>query len=172
MEQKHHFRKVYKSDHLGIADLEDYIEEGKKLIFTIKEVKQHNIIPNVKGTGVLVAGKLISANIAYFAEPIKPMVLNATNAKQIKAFTGSSFVEDWKNVLIELYCDESVKMKGEVVGGIRIKPVQPISKAKTAFTKANFEAAKKANATIEMIEKAYTITDEVKKEYLDYVTTK
>lgn len=164
MEQKHHFRKVYKSDHLGIADLEDYIEEGKKLIFTIKEVKQQ--------LGVSVAGKKIDANIAYFVEPIKPMVLNATNAKQIKAFTGSSFVEDWKNVLIELYCDESVKMKGEVVGGIRIKPVQPISKAKTAFTKANFEAAKKANATIEMIEKAYTITDEVKKEYLDYVATK
>jgi len=100
------------------------------------------------------------------------MVLNATNAKQIKAFTGSSFVEDWKNVLIELYCDESVKMKGEVVGGIRIKPVQPMAKAKTAFTKANFEAAKKANATIEMIEKSYTITEEVKQEYLSYVATK
>ena len=100
------------------------------------------------------------------------MVLNATNAKQIKAFTGSSFVEDWKNVLIELYCDESVKMKGEVVGGIRIKPIQPIAKAKNPFTKANFEAAKKANATIEMIEKAYTITDEVKQEYLSYVATK
>ena len=164
MEQKHHFRKVYKSDHLGIADLEDYIEEGKKLIFTIKEVKQQ--------LGVSVAGKKIDANIAYFVESIKPMVLNATNAKQIKAFTGSSFVEDWKNVLIELYCDESVKMKGEVVGGIRIKPVQPIAKAKTAFTKANFEAAKKANATIEMIEKSYTITDEVKQEYLSYVTAK
>ena len=164
MEQKHHFRKVYKSDHLGIADLEDYIEEGKKLIFTIKEVKQQ--------LGVSVAGKKIDANIAYFVEPIKPMVLNATNAKQIKAFTGSSFVEDWKNVLIELYCDESVKMKGEVVGGIRIKPVQPMAKAKTAFTKANFEAAKKANATIEMIEKSYTITEEVKQEYLSYVATK
>ena len=164
MEQKHHFRKVYKSDHLGIADLEDYIEEGKKLIFTIKEVKQQ--------LGVSVAGKKIDANIAYFVESIKPMVLNATNAKQIKAFTGSSFVEDWKNVLIELYCDESVKMKGEVVGGIRIKPIQPIAKAKNPFTKANFEAAKKANATIEMIEKAYTITDEVKQEYLSYVATK
>ncbi len=165
MEQKHHFRKVYKSDHLGIADLEDYIEEGKKLIFTIKEVKQQ--------LGVSVAGKKIDANIAYFVEPIKPMVLNATNAKQIKAFTGSSFVEDWKNVLIELYCDESVKMKGEVVGGIRIKPIQPtLVKVKNAFTKANFEAAKKADATIEMIEKSYTITEEVKQEYLSYVATK
>jgi len=37
---KHHYRNVYKSDHLGIADLEEMIEQGKPLIFTIREVKQ------------------------------------------------------------------------------------------------------------------------------------
>ncbi len=41
---KTHYRKVFKSDHLGVADLEEYIEEGKSLNFTIKEVKQENLI--------------------------------------------------------------------------------------------------------------------------------
>ncbi|MGL5233889.1 MAG: hypothetical protein ACRC8Z_03930 [Empedobacter falsenii] len=40
MENKHHYRNVFKSDHLGSADLEDLTEQGTKLIFTIKEVKQ------------------------------------------------------------------------------------------------------------------------------------
>jgi hypothetical protein len=159
---KHHFRKVFKSDHLGIADLEDLVEEKKPLIFTIKEVKQQY--------GASVAGKKIDANIAYFVEPIKPMVLNATNSKQIKLFTGSSFVEDWNNVIVELYIDESVKMKGDVVGGVRIRPVQPTTKVLKDFGQANFEPAKKANATRDQIESMYNLTEEVWLEYQKYVT--
>lgn len=162
MENKSHFRKVYKSDHLGVPDLEDFIEDGKRLVFTIYHVKQEV---------ATVAGKKGEFNIAYFVEKIKPWVLNATNAKTVKSFAGGSpFVEDWKNVPVELYIDESVKMKGEVVGGVRIKPIKPtIEKQKPLFTSANFEKAKAANATIEAIEKAYQITEEVKQQYLDYV---
>lgn len=119
METKTHYRKVFKSDHLGSADLEEMIEEGKPLVFTIKEVKQEY--------GTKVAGKKIDANIAYFEEKIKPLVLNATNSRQMAKFTGSKFVEDWKGLTIELYIDQSVKMKGEVVGGVRIKPTLPKS---------------------------------------------
>lgn len=118
MEKKTHFRKVYKSDHLGVADLEDYLEEGKRLVFKIKQVKQE--------LGVTVAGKRGDFNIAYFEENIKPLVLNATNAAVLKGFSGSSFVEDWKGLLIELYIDNMVKMKGEIVGGVRIQKKQPI----------------------------------------------
>lgn len=161
MEAKHHYRAVAKSDHLGSADLEDFIEQKKSLIFTIKEVKQEY--------GASVAGKKGDFNIAYFVENIKPLVLNSTNAKQIKSFCGGSpFVEDWKLVPIELYLDANVKMKGEVVGGIRIKPIQPKAKVKLSFTEANFDKAKQANATKEQIEKSYTITDEIYKKYLDY----
>jgi len=119
MENKTHYRKVFKSDHLGVADLEDFIEEGNKnLIFTIKEVKQE--------IGVKVAGRKISANIAYFVEDIKPLVLNATNSKIVKSFNnGSPFVEDWSNTIVKLYIDDSVKLKGEVVGGVRIAKQQP-----------------------------------------------
>lgn len=113
-ETKTHYRKVFKSDHLGIADLEDFIEEKVTLIFTIKEVKQE--------IGVQVAGKKGNFNIAYFVEPIKPLVLNATNSKVVKGLAGGSpFVEHWKNICVELFIDASVKMKGEVVGGVRLK---------------------------------------------------
>jgi len=118
MKTKTHYRKVFKSDHLGSADLEEMLEEDVKLIFTIKQVKQEY--------KTLVAGKRIDANIAYFKEPVKPLVLNATNSKQVAKFAGSKFVEDWAGLTIELYIDPSVKMKGEVVGGVRIKPTQPI----------------------------------------------
>lgn len=120
MRNKTHYRKVFKSDHLGVADLEDLIEEKKRLIFTIKEVKQEY--------KTLVAGKKIDANIAYFEEQIKPMVLNATNSKIVKSFNNNSpFVEDWSNTKVELYIDSNIKMKGDLVGGVRINPKQPTS---------------------------------------------
>jgi hypothetical protein len=118
MSTKDHFRKVFKSDHLGSADLEEFTEDGKPLIFTIREVKQEY--------GAKVAGKKIDANIAYFIEPIKPLVLNATNSRTVKKLAGGSpFVQDWSNITIELYVDASVRMKGEVVGGVRIKEEAP-----------------------------------------------
>ena len=46
---KTHYRNVFKSDHLGSADLEDLIEQGVQLCFTIKEVRQEK--------GAKVAGK-------------------------------------------------------------------------------------------------------------------
>jgi hypothetical protein len=128
---KTHFRKVFKSDHLGSADLEEFIEEGKPLIFTIKQVIQHQIDPKIKGSGMVVAGRRISANIAYFTDTkIKPLVLNATNSRIVKNKTNSPFVEDWKGLVIELYIDRDVKMKGETVGGVRIKtdPIKPLTK--------------------------------------------
>jgi len=165
MENKTHYRKVFKSDHLGVADLEDLIEEKKSLIFTIKNVKQE--------IGVSVAGRKGNHNIAYFNEKIKPLVLNATNSKVVKSFNnGSPFVEDWSNTTIKLYIDSNVKMKGEVVGGVRIEKIQPKQKQKPAFSESQFEGAKKANATIEIIKGGYTITKELEKKYLDYVGAK
>jgi hypothetical protein len=164
MEKKHHYRNVMKSDHLSSADLEDLIEQGKKLIFTIKNVKQE--------IGVSVAGKKGDFNIAYFIEPIKPLVLNATNCKMLRVFAnGSPMVEDWNNILVELYIDANVKMKGEKVSGVRISPVQPkLSKPK--FTETNFEKAKGANATVEMIKKNYDLDLETEQKYLQYVAKK
>jgi hypothetical protein len=115
---KTHYRKVYKSDHLGCADLEDFIEAGHNLVFNIKQVRQE--------TNVAVAGRKGDFNIAYFHEKVKPLVLNATNAKTLKNLAGgSSFIEDWQNIAVQLYIDPSVKMKGDTVGGVRINPQPP-----------------------------------------------
>ena len=153
---------MFKSDHLSIADLEDFIEEKKSLIFTIKEVKQE--------FDTVVAGKKINANIAYFKENIKPLVLNATNSKILKSFSnGSPFVEDWDNTLIELYIDSNVKMKGDIVGGVRIKPVQPKAKVKPQFTEDKFEKAKAAGYTVDMIMKVYEMDVETILKYNQYV---
>ncbi len=162
-ETKHHYRNVFKSDHLGSADLEGFIEDEIKLIFTIKEVKQE--------FGVRVAGKKGDFNIAYFKEGIKPLVLNVTNSKQIQSFAGGTpFVENWKDILVELYIDEKVKsVTGGITQGVRIRPIQP-KISKPVFTKENFERAKNANATIEKIKERYEISSEIEKEYIEYVT--
>jgi hypothetical protein len=163
-EKKHHYRNVFKSDHLGSADLEDLIENGTPLIFTITHAKQE--------LGVKVAGKKMDANIIYFKENIKPMVVNATNGKILKKFTGSSFVEDWNDVLVELYIDENVKaVTGGTTQGVRIMQIQPqLKKVKADFTEANFELAKKAGATKEKIESIYNLTDAIWLQYQAYVT--
>ncbi len=157
---KTNYRTVYKSDHLGVIDLEEIVERGDKLIFTIKEVKQE--------FKTKVAGNTIDANICYFKEPIKPLVLNSTNAKTLKNLSGSAFIENWANMIIEVYIDTIVKMKGEVVGGVRIKPIKYQAQL-PVFTESNFEKAKNANATIEVIKARYSITPEVEQQYLNYV---
>lgn len=117
-DKKTHYRKVFKSDHLGVADLEDFLESGTPLIFTILHVKQE--------FNVMVAGRKGNFNIAYFKEKIKPLVLNAGNSKTMKRLAnGSAFVEDWVNIPVRLYIDETAKLKGEVVGGVRISQDRP-----------------------------------------------
>lgn len=165
---KTHYRKVYKSDHLGCADLEEFIEEKVDLIFTIKEVKQYvgkSDGSKIKGR-ISVAGKEIDANIAYFVEPIKPLVLNATNAKVLKNMTGSGFVEDWKNLVVALMIDETVKMKGEVVGGVRIRPAVKklplLAKGTTAYNNAVKHIAQGGNW--ENITSRYEVSETIKKD--------
>lgn len=163
MEKKHHYRAIAKSDHLGVADLEDFIEEKRSMVFTIVEVKQE--------LGVTVAGKKGNFNIAYFSEKIKPLVLNNTNSKVIKLFAGGSpFVEDWKNIPVELFIDETVKLKGELVGGIRIKNIRPTLPALTEGTKAYQNAVIhiKNGGSISDIEKRFIVTKDINdKMFLD-----
>lgn len=129
------FRRVYKSDHLAVSDVEELKEGGSDLIFTIREVKQE--------MGVVVAGKKGNFNIAYFNEDIKPWVLNATNAKILRGWVGSIHVEKWVNLKVQLFVDPNVKMKGEITGGVKINPKQP-NKAKNVLTpddKASWDRA-------------------------------
>lgn len=156
---KTHYRKVFKSDHLGQADIEEYQEAGSDLVFTIANVRQE--------IGAKVAGRKIDANIAYFKEKgVKPMVLNATNSKIVRGFAGGSpFVEDWNNIAVRLYIDPNVRMKGDTVGGVRVNPQQPklTKPILTPDNAAMWDSAKKAysrDGNFDAILKRADISDE------------
>jgi hypothetical protein len=60
-------------------------------------------------------------------------------------------------------------MMGAITDGVRIKPLQPIlNKVLPNFTEANFEAAKKAKATIEQIKTKYLVTKEIEIKWTNY----
>ncbi len=164
--KRHHYRAIAKSDHLGVADLEDFIEEKRKMVFTITHVKQE--------IGATVAGKKGNFNIAYFAEGIKPLVLNNTNSKVVKMFSGGSpFVEDWNNIAIELFIDETVKLKGELVGGVRIKNIKPSLPVLTIESKAYQNAVThiRGGGSISDIEKRFIVSAEINAKIMNVVNT-
>jgi len=162
------WRKYRKSTHLASADLDAMETDGLALIFQIKEVKYE--------TNVDVSGTKQDGIFCYFMEAVKPLKLNSTNNKILAGFAKQDgligkechVIENWSGMKIELFVDRNVKMMGAITDGIRIKPLRPKAKVKKEFTESNFEAAFKANATIEQIEKSYTITDEIKTKYLQY----
>jgi len=154
---KTHYRRVFKSDHLGVADLEELVEAKNPLIFTIDHVKQEY--------GVRVAGSKGDHNIAYWKEDIKPWVINAGNCKILKSFAnGSPNVEDWSNITIQLYIDPTVRMKGDIVGGVRINPNAPkLQKQELLPDTANWThaiAAFKRDKNLDAVKKRMTISPE------------
>lgn len=165
MEKQTDWRKYRKSTHLASADLDAMETDGIPLIFTIKEVKFE--------TNVDVSGTKMDGIFCHFIEPIKPLKLNSTNNKILAGFAKKNgligkdchIIENWAGMKIEMFVDRNVKMMGAITDGVRIKPLQPITKVKPDFTSANFDAAKKANATKEQIEKSYNLTTEIWNQY-------
>lgn len=153
MEPKTHWKKVFNSDYLGSCDLED----GKDLKAIIKTVS----IREVKGT----EGKKQNCNVADFTDPkIKPMILNATNCKTVKKFAGTPFIEDWKNIPVQIYVKDDIKAFGELTEGLRIRPVQPkigrmeLTPESQAWN--NAVAFLKGKGTIADIRKKYDLSQE------------
>lgn len=68
--------------------------------------------------------------IVHFKGSKKPLACNKTNAKTIAAMYGND-TTSWVGKRVTLYYDASVQMKGERVGGIRIRPTVPRSSTKT-----------------------------------------
>ena len=169
METQTDWRQFRKSTHLASADLDAMETAGKALIFTIKEVKYE--------TGVDVSGTKMDGIFCYFLEAVKPLKLNSTNNKILAGFAKKNglvgkechVIENWRGMQIEMYVDRNVKMMGAITDGVRIKPLQPqLNKVKPDFTEDNFEAAKKANATIDQIKTKYTLTPEIEKLWKNY----
>lgn len=122
-EAKTHYRKAFDSPYLSSADIVE------PTVLTVKFVTLE--IDRTKKTKDLF-------NTAHFAEkdlrpgePLKPMILNATNSKTMKALTNSAFIEDWRDVRITVYVDGQVRFGRETVEGLRISPHQPEKKRLT-----------------------------------------
>ena len=63
-------------------------------------------------------------------ELLKPMVVNVTNSKAISKVAGSHFYNRWAGVKITLFCQENIRLKGEVTQGIRVSDIPPRSQQK------------------------------------------
>jgi hypothetical protein len=151
MSEKTSWRKVFNSDYLSSADVEE-----KDIILTIKSVS----IDDVKGAD----GKNKKCNVARFAETgVKPMILNVTNSKIVKKFAGSRYLEDWKNIPVQLYVDDKVKAFGEVTEGLRIRSQQPrIGKSELLPNTEQWTNARKylqEGGAIKKILEKYTISE-------------
>lgn len=151
---KTHWKKAFNKDYLGSHDL----DEGKDLVAVIDHVESREV-KDPKD-----ANKKENFNIAFFTTKIKPMILNVTNCKTIKAFAGSNYIEDWKQLPVTIYSRE-VKAFGEVVEALRIREKQPVmtkpelTPDQPVWAKA-IEHLAKPNATIEDITKRYTVSPE------------
>jgi len=132
--EKTHYRKAFKSPYLSSADIVG------EITLTIEKV---SLEPDqTKKTKDLF-------NTAHFVEkslrdgePLKPMILNATNSKTMKSITGSPWIEEWKNVTVCVYVDPNVRNRGEIVEGLRLKPAS--KRAEVLPGTSNWQNAKNA----------------------------
>lgn len=153
---KTHFRKAFDSPYLASADIVE------PTVLTVKCVKLE--ADRTKKTKD-------KFNTAYFVEreirpgePLKPMILNATNSKTMKGLTGSAFIDDWNNVRVTVYVDHNVKFAKETVEGLRISP-QPPAVRRTLTpeqTKAweNAKAAYRRDGSLESVLARVDISEE------------
>lgn len=110
--EKTHWKKAFNKDYLGSHDLDN----GKDLVATIDHIE----VRKVKNPQGEEAGK----NVAIFKGKVKPMILNVTNCKIIKAFSGSNYIEDWADIPVTIYV-QNVQAFGEEVEALRIREKQP-----------------------------------------------
>jgi hypothetical protein len=109
--EKTHWRKLKDTNFLGSWDI-----VNNELILTIKSI----ITENVQSPD----GKTEQLPVMHFIENYKPMILNATNFKNISKALNSNFIEDWINKKISIYVTP-VKAFGQITDALRIKPNAP-----------------------------------------------
>ena len=59
--------------------------------------------------------------VVYWAEDVKPMVLNQTNAQLIGIATGATVSGDAIGKRVVVYNDPTISFGGKITGGLRIK---------------------------------------------------
>lgn len=147
---KTHWRKLKDTNYLGSWDVID-----KELILTIKNIETKKVsTPD---------GKSEELPVMTFTEDYKPMILNATNFKNIAKAHGSNFIEDWIGKKVSIYIT-SVKAFGSVVDALRIKPTAPkVEKPELTADNSKFESIKNklksGETTIDTVKQYFNISD-------------
>lgn len=136
MTEKTHYRKAFDSPYLSSADIVE------PTMLTVSHVSLEK--DRTKKTQDLF-------NTAHFVEKelrpgekLKPMILNASNSKTMKALANSPFIDDWKGIKITVYVDHNVRFGRETVEGLRISPHAPEKKSLTPEQTKAWESAKVA----------------------------
>lgn len=86
--------------------------------------------------------------VVHFEEHSKPMIFNVTNARRIQKITGTKMIEGWAGQRISVFFDESVKVAGKKVGGLRVKETPPPPKQNTAGTCTDCHKAITGNGSV------------------------
>lgn len=135
MTEKTHYRKAFDSPYLSSADIVDPV------VLTIKRVTLES--DRTKKTKD-------EFNTAWFmerelrpGEPLKPMILNATNSKTLARLTGSKWIDDWQNVPVTVYVDQHVRFGKETVEGLRLDKATERPRSVPPELVADAEAAAK-----------------------------
>lgn len=144
---KTHYKKFFNPDYLGAYSL----EPGQDLVLTIRELKTEK----VKNAD----GREDDCFVCYFAEDVKPMILNATNSKQIAALYKSPYVEDWIGKKIQVYAAK-IKAFGEMMEALRIRPVVPKGRETLTADRLGkmIEAIQAGRFTIEQAKERFALT--------------
>jgi len=136
MTEKTHYRKAFDSPYLSSADIVE------PTLLTVSHVSLEK--DRTKKTQDMF-------NTAHFAEKelrpgekLKPMILNASNSKTMKALANSPFIDDWRGIKITVYVDHNVRFGRETVEGLRISPHAPEKKSLTPEQTKAWDSAKAA----------------------------
>lgn len=116
-----HWRRVFNTPYLGSVDITEPV------VLTIAKVVQETTkTPKRKGDKE-------EFNVAYFSEnelrpgePLKPMILNATNCKTMAGFCGTHIIRHWIEIPVTIYVDPNVRQMGGGTGdGLKISTERP-----------------------------------------------
>jgi hypothetical protein len=158
--------KYRKHSHISGIDVAIITAEKGKCVLTIKDAYYSK--------GVDVSGNRTDGYFLEFEEDVMDMVVNSSNRKQISqnlvlekglSLTDSRNIGNWIGYKIELYHDETIRMMGKIVGGIRVKGYKVLPELQP--NTPNFDAVKKAlqggNYTIEQVKTKYNVSEAVQK---------
>jgi hypothetical protein len=112
-----HYKKLANTNYLGSWDMP---AGNADLFLTIANVVKENV-PNGKG-------KKDDCVVVHWVQPgWKPMILNATNRKNLHKAIASPYIEFWRGKTVALYIDHNVRNPdgGGVIDGLRIRNKLP-----------------------------------------------